>query len=36
MPDTKHRVAIAEVELIGKIKEWKILIVWMLVRYGMY
>ena len=23
MPDTKHRVAIAEVELIGKIKEWK-------------
>ena len=36
MPDTKHRVAIAEVELIGKIKEWKIFIVWMLVRYGMY
>lgn len=33
MPDTKHRVAIAEVELIGKIKEWKIFIVWMLVRY---
>lgn len=30
MPDTKHRVAIAEVELIGKIKEWKIFIVWML------
>ena len=36
MPDTKHRVAIAEVELIGKIKEWKFFIVWMLVRYGMY
>lgn len=33
MPDTKHRAAIAEVELIGKIKEWKIFIVWMLVRY---
>lgn len=30
MPDTKHRAAIAEVELIGKIKEWKIFIVWML------
>lgn len=33
MPDTKHKAAIAEVELIGKIKEWKIFIVWMLVRY---
>lgn len=30
MPDTKHRAAIAEVKLIGKIKEWKIFIVWML------
>lgn len=30
MPDTKHKAVIVEVELIGKIKEWKIFIVWML------